>query len=308
MDASANPALFTITELARRSGVSSRTIRFWSDEGLIPVARRSSSGYRLYDSRAVARLELVHTLRELGVGLPAITAILKRQTSLAQVASSHVAAIDARIRDLRLQRAVLRVVIRRQNTTPQETRLMHKLVQTSASERQRLIDDFVAKAFEGIPADAPGAHIANAMRSVIPSSAAELPDDPSDAQVDAWIELATLVADPAFAARVREMALTAAAARPQQPFDIAPLREHAGNALAAGLSPSDPAADAVLARVLSQTLSAAERVELRVQLETFNDARVERYWQLIATLHGRAAFPPTAAACDWFIAALRARE
>jgi DNA-binding transcriptional MerR regulator len=65
--------LFTITELARRTGVSSRTIRFWSDQGLIPVARRSAARYRLYDSQALSRLELVRTLRELGIGLPEIT-------------------------------------------------------------------------------------------------------------------------------------------------------------------------------------------------------------------------------------------
>src|ERR1700742_823815 len=97
--------LLTITELARRTGISSRTIRFWSDEGLIPVAQRSAARYRLYDSQALARLDLVHTLRELGLGLPAITLLLKRQESLVQLARTHVAAIDARIRDLHLQRA-----------------------------------------------------------------------------------------------------------------------------------------------------------------------------------------------------------
>jgi DNA-binding transcriptional MerR regulator len=64
--------LLTISELARRAGVSVRTIRFWSDEGLIPIARRSAAGYRLYDDEAVARLTLVHSLRELGLGLESV--------------------------------------------------------------------------------------------------------------------------------------------------------------------------------------------------------------------------------------------
>ncbi len=62
---------------------------------------------------------------------------------------------------------------------------MHKLARLSARERQQIIDDFVANAFSGIDADAPGASIANAMRQM----PAELPDAPTAEQVDAWIEL-----------------------------------------------------------------------------------------------------------------------
>lgn len=293
--------LVTITELARRSGVSSRTIRFWSDEGLIPVARRSAARYRLYDAQAVARLDLVRTLRELGLGLPAITSILKQQHTLAQAASTHVAALDARIAALRLQRAVLRAVIRR-GANAQETQLMQKLVHTSAAERKRIVDDFVTRAFEGIPESAPGAHIANAMRSLPP----ELPDEPSDAQVEAWLELVGLVSDESFQARVRQMATTAAAAQPSQPFDMTPIRQHAAAALAAGVAPDSQAAREVLARMLPPQTSAAERSELAERLALFNDVRVERYWQLMGILNERPAFPPMAAACAWFIEALRA--
>ena len=296
-------ALLTIAELARRTGISSRTIRFWSDEGLIPVARRSAARYRLYDELALVRLDLVRTLRELGLGLPAITAILKQQRSLAQVAGTHVVALDARIRELRLQRSVLRVVIRR-GSSPEETQLMQKLMQISAAERQRIVDEFVGRAFDGIPADAPGAHIAKAMRSLPP----ELPDEPSDAQVDAWLELAALIADPAFAARVREMSVAGAAGENPVPIDLNALREQAGAALEAGTAPDSPAAADVIERVVRQPLEREARLQLRRQLETFNDARVERYWQLMAALNGRPAHPPTAAACDWFIAALRASE
>ena len=54
---------FTIGQLATRTGVPARTIRFWSDAGLVPPAGRSASGYRLYDADAAARLELVAALR-----------------------------------------------------------------------------------------------------------------------------------------------------------------------------------------------------------------------------------------------------
>ncbi len=48
---------FTIGELARRTGLSVRTIRFYADAGVVQPSARSAAGYRLYDAEAVARLE-----------------------------------------------------------------------------------------------------------------------------------------------------------------------------------------------------------------------------------------------------------
>ena len=67
---------FTIGELSRRTGLPVKTIRFYSDEGLLPPADRTGSGYRLYDVTAMARLELIKTLRELGLGLTDVAAVL----------------------------------------------------------------------------------------------------------------------------------------------------------------------------------------------------------------------------------------
>jgi hypothetical protein len=50
---------------------------------------------------------------------------------------------------------------------------------------------------------------------------------------------------------------------------------------------------------------AARALTLR-QLETFTDARVERYWQLLGILNGQPPFPPAVPAFEWLIAALRA--
>jgi DNA-binding transcriptional MerR regulator len=54
---STDAELFSIGQLAARTGLTSRTIRFWSDAGLVPPAGRSAGGYRLYDAEAVARLD-----------------------------------------------------------------------------------------------------------------------------------------------------------------------------------------------------------------------------------------------------------
>ena len=59
----------TIGQLAARTGLPVRTLRFYADAGVLPEAGRSDSGYRLFDADAVARARLVRTLRALGVGL-----------------------------------------------------------------------------------------------------------------------------------------------------------------------------------------------------------------------------------------------
>ena len=64
--------LYSIGELARRTGLTVKAIRFYSDRGIVPPTDRSPAGYRRYGIDAVARLDLVRTLRDLGLDLPTI--------------------------------------------------------------------------------------------------------------------------------------------------------------------------------------------------------------------------------------------
>ena len=209
---------------------------------------------------------------------------------------------------LRLRRAVLSTVARH-GPTIEETLIMHKLAKLSARERQQIIDDFVDGVFAGTDPDGPATGIARGMRQL----PAELPDDPAPEQVSAWVELAELVADEAFRQRARSMALAgqnqAGPANPGQaeaPPDYQAVAEHAGPAAAGGVDPGSPAGQAVLDRIVPPGIPAAERARILSQLETFTDARVERYWQLLAILNGQPVPPSVVPAFDWLIAALRA--
>ncbi len=177
---------------------------------------------------------------------------------------------------------------------------MNDLARLSAAQRQQMIDEFVDATFEGTGG---GGGIAAGMRAL----PAELPDDPSTEQVEAWVELAELVADESFRARVREMAVTGANAdaAPAE-FDPGPVREHAGAALAAGVDPASAEGRAVLDRIVPPDLDGPARAELADRITTFSDRRVERYWQLMGTLNGRDPFPPSVPAFEWLAAALRA--
>jgi DNA-binding transcriptional MerR regulator len=188
--------MLSIGELARRARLPVRTVRFWSDAGVLPPAAWTGGGRRLYDAACVARLDLVVTLRELGVGLADVRRVLDGQVSIAEVAAVHLEALDAQIRALRLHRAVLTAVVRRA-AGKEEMTLMSKLARMSAAERRQMIDGFLADVFGGLhpsPARAPRWN-----------AAPNLPDDPSPEQVDAWVEIAELVSDPGFRQRVRQV-------------------------------------------------------------------------------------------------------
>ena len=79
--------LLSIGELAVRTGLPVRTIRFYSDSGVVPPAGRTDAGYRLYGTDALARLGLVRTLRDLGIDLATIRRVLEREVTVADVAA-----------------------------------------------------------------------------------------------------------------------------------------------------------------------------------------------------------------------------
>jgi DNA-binding transcriptional MerR regulator len=304
----------TIGELARRTGLTVRTLRFYADSGLVAPAARSDAGYRLYDADAAVRAELVRTLRELGVDLPTIRRVLDRELTVADMAAAHAAALETQIRVLRARRAVLQAAARR-GSQPQEMKLMHRLAQLSDDERRRIVAEFVEEIFDGLDADQ---GIVARMRAAMP----DLPDDPSDQQLEAWIELAELVGDADFRAVIRRMAERGAADRlaadgvpdPADAMRVAQLvAERGAAALAGGIGPRSAAAHPVVdelaaafADLHGRTDDREFRAWLAEALDTFADRRAERYWQLLAVMNGWPPQPSSAAAWEWLIAGLRA--
>jgi MerR family transcriptional regulator, copper efflux regulator len=71
-----------IGKVSKQTGLSTKTIRFYEDEGLVPRPRRSESGYRLYSQTDVLRLGFIRRARLLGLDLPAIKSLLSKVTSL----------------------------------------------------------------------------------------------------------------------------------------------------------------------------------------------------------------------------------
>ena len=67
---------YSVSNLAKLSGVSTRTLRYYDQIGLLRPLRQSANGYRIYGQGEVDRLQQILFYRELGVSLEEIGAIL----------------------------------------------------------------------------------------------------------------------------------------------------------------------------------------------------------------------------------------
>jgi DNA-binding transcriptional MerR regulator len=65
-----------IGSLARRTGLSSSTIRYYEEIGLLPRARRQPGGQRSYDAEDVTRLTFVRRSRDLGLSIEQVRSLL----------------------------------------------------------------------------------------------------------------------------------------------------------------------------------------------------------------------------------------
>ncbi len=65
-----------IGDVAKRLGLNPRTIRYYERIGLLPKAVRTESGYRVYNSDTVSRLEFILRAKELGLKLEEIKEII----------------------------------------------------------------------------------------------------------------------------------------------------------------------------------------------------------------------------------------
>lgn len=80
---------WSIQEIAKLAGTTSRTLRHYDDIGLLAPTRVAGNGYRHYDERALVRLQRILLLRELGLGLPAIAEVLEGDADEARALGAH---------------------------------------------------------------------------------------------------------------------------------------------------------------------------------------------------------------------------
>ncbi|CAM5565441.1 MerR family transcriptional regulator [Streptomyces xanthochromogenes] len=80
---------WSIADVARMSGVTSRTLRHYDDIGLLPPAWIGSNGHRYYEEADLLRLQQILLMRELDLGLREIRAVLDSQVDRVAVLREH---------------------------------------------------------------------------------------------------------------------------------------------------------------------------------------------------------------------------
>ncbi|MCG5219723.1 MerR family transcriptional regulator [Streptosporangium soli] len=303
--------MYTIGQLAKISGLPVKTIRFYSDSGVLPERERTAAGYRLYQDEDRARLETIRTLREIGVDLRTIRDLGARE--LRDVLSLHLRTVEAQLKALQRTRAVLRATLDRGDPTDEDLRRLNALGRLGAREMVTLVDTFV----HDVTGDnrARGRWLAGLSECMVP----ELPDEPTIEQLDAWLELTELLSDQDFRTGLRdqsadfwehvdELDITAWQTSNRESTEQA-LTAHHG-----GIPPESPAAAPVLDVIMSTMAEGRGlrdgqdfRAAVRQSYEE-HDPRAERYWELIAIIHGTPWPPEETFAHRWIAAALKCHD
>lgn len=111
--------MLRIGKLAEHTGVSVETLRYYERCNLLNEPQRSASGYRLYPSNAVNRIQFILNAKNLGFSLKDIVELLSLQVTRQQhtcgevkaIAQSKLSEIEQKINNLQhIQQALLNVV------------------------------------------------------------------------------------------------------------------------------------------------------------------------------------------------------
>jgi DNA-binding transcriptional MerR regulator len=86
---------WSIQEIARLTGVTSRTLRHYDAVGILPAVRTTASGPRRYDRTALVRLQRILLLRDLGLGLGDIAEVLDSEQDEAKALRRHLDSLRA---------------------------------------------------------------------------------------------------------------------------------------------------------------------------------------------------------------------
>lgn len=132
---------YTVQKLAQLAGVSSRTLRYYDEIGLLKPARVNSSGYRIYGAAEIDKLQQILFYRELGVELDKIKKIIHSSSF-----DSLKALQEHRIRLLENKKQLELLITNVEKTIAKhEGRIVMSDYEKFAGFKRKLIDDNEAK-------------------------------------------------------------------------------------------------------------------------------------------------------------------
>ncbi|MCM2576668.1 helix-turn-helix domain-containing protein [Streptomyces meridianus] len=290
---------WSIGELAEQAGVTVKSVRFYSDRGLLPEAARSSGGHRRYGPEALDRLRLIRSLRTLDLRVPDVGRILEQEDAFEEVVAAHLRELGSRRAALLWREAALQLL---RDSTPRER-----------AERLSLIGALSVPPSTDAPARfwrrwLPPRLPARVVSAVVEQAVPQPPADPTPAQVLAFARLHAFVsrdcrgtdrgqpeahrADKGYRPAVLYEGLGEAFALAAQ--DLRARRPpHEGEALDCFVS----------AYAVSHAARDTPAFRRRLSGQLAADPRIDLYWELVAELSGPSE-PTAGAAHDWLHAAL----
>jgi DNA-binding transcriptional MerR regulator len=289
-----------IGDLARLGGVSVKTVRFYSDRGLLPAAGRSSGGHRRYGADALERLRRIRELRALELPLDEVTRALEGDEALSSVLAARLSGVRDELAALRWRESCLHALT---SAPPGEQPELLRLF--GALSRPPSTDSVAAFWKLTCPAGLPGRVRDAFLGLVVP----ELPHAPTPGQAVAYARLHAYTSDRAFAADIRRYQRGSATG----PCDGGRLYEGilqayalAASAVAAGRAPAPGRElDAFVGAYgvnRGERDTARFRAVLQREIAWAKAPRVARYWSLAEEVSPDVG--ATGAAVHWLHRAL----
>ena len=276
---------WSIGELAERAGAGVKTVRFYSDSGLLPEAARSGGGHRRYGPEALERLRLIRALRAMELPLPAVAEALDDPDRLPALLDARRREVGEQLAALRWREAALEAV-RTAAPYEQAERLLELSVLGSPPSTDRLVHFWRRR----LPVRLPTALV----RAIVDAGVPELPPDPTPAQALALARLLTLTGQPL-------------PPPPSGPCFSATLYLEVGEAYDLAAAGADEAVDAFVlahARAWGKPVDTRFRGRLRRKLVSAPDLLMDRYWALVAEAATRTGRPTMGESHDRIVAAL----
>lgn len=296
-------SMWSIGELAERAGVTVKTVRFYSDRGLLPDGPRSAGGHRRYGPEALDRLRVIRALRALDLPVPDVSRVLGQADAAEDVLDDVIA---GQLRDVGSQLAALR-------WRESALQLLQDCTPAERAERLLLVGAVSAPPSTAAPARfwrrwLPARMPARVVAAVLDEAVPQLPADPTPAHVLAFARLHAFTSGACDGGDRGQPAAhrTEEGYRPGVLYEG--LREAyalASPQLRAERSPHEGEALDCFVSAYAAARGVRDTPAFRRRLSGVlaSDPRIDHYWRLVAELAGPSR-PTAGAAHDWLCAAL----
>lgn len=287
---------YKIGDLAQLSGVPVKTIRHYSDVGVLPPAGTTKAGFRLYLEEDQARLELIRSLREAGFSLFTIRELLQKEMTVASMLDMELDVLEGSVRCLRRRRTLIKAALDQGDTGALAyLKSVQVLVNLDAIRREHFLGQHLDHTLQEVekPPD---------WRTKLwKEEVLNFPEEINNDQFKAWLELAELMLDTSYMQHINEM-MKRYWGSPKEGKDTEGWRKNQDEVLTQALEvaqggeePYSPQGQTLVqhyikvnATFLNCNADLGFPRELLHMREKLLDPRVRRYWELVGILKGQS--------------------